>query len=378
MKTNLLTNLYQKMDKAIINNNFEKFIKLLPSISDIDMLYDEYSLLYLACKHNHLDFAKRLIKKGANVNFIANDTTPLSLAIKNGNIELCKLLFKSNTDTSIPEKHGKTLFYTLFTNSDKDPNLEIFNLLINNNVKIYTDIQTYSDQMSTKWLEKLYKTYNDDIMSHLEALQQDMIDKDVDVVICQEWLNKAYITVQEAANLCDYDLLKKAVMLGGCVNGGNNMDAAFGSKLYPRPLNISVAPLLYQTDNELKMFKYLLKKGADPTLRDTCGLNAFEATVKYDEFKMFKILLDEYNFDVNEPTDENEGFVWIYIDATKISHAKFVATILEKNPKIDFEDGLLISTVKKMLSEMSKKEITNTPEYKKIKLFADKNDFMNE
>ena len=52
MKTNLLTNLYQKMDKAIINNNFEKFIKLLPSISDIDMLYDDYSLLYLACKRN--------------------------------------------------------------------------------------------------------------------------------------------------------------------------------------------------------------------------------------------------------------------------------------------------------------------------------------
>ena len=370
-----MNKLYMNMDKAIINNNFEKFIKLLPSISDIDMLYDDYSLLYLACKHNHLDFAQRLIKKGANVNFIANDTTLLSLAIKNGNIELCKLLFKSNADTNIPDKVTKTLFYTLFTNSDKDPNFEIFNLLINNNVKIYTDIQTYSDQMSTKWLEKLYKTYNDDIMLHLEALQQDMIDKDVDVVICQEWLNKSYITVQEAANLCDYDLVKKAVMLGGCVNGGNNMDAAFGSKLYPRPLNISVAPLLYQTDNELKMFKYLLKKGADPTLRDTVGLNAFEATVKYNEFEMFKILLDEYNFDVNEPANEKEGFVWIFVEPTNLDHVKFIVAILEKNPNIDYEDGLLISVVKKILSLMCEKEMNITTEYKKIKDFADKNEF---
>ncbi len=76
------------MDKAIINNNFEKFIKLLPSISDINYLYNGYSLLYLACKHNHVDFVKRMIQKGANVNFMINNTTPLSLAM---NLEICSI-----------------------------------------------------------------------------------------------------------------------------------------------------------------------------------------------------------------------------------------------------------------------------------------------
>ena len=377
MKSRNINKLYKKMDKAIINNNFEKFIKLLPSISDVNCLYEGYTLLYLACKHNHVDFAKRMIQKGANVNFMINNTTPLSLAIKNGNIKLCKLLFKANVDIEIPSETGKTLFYTLFTNSDKDPNFEIFNLLVENNVKIFTDIQTYSEQMSTEWLKRLYQTYNDKIMPYLEALQQDMIDNDIDIVICQEWLNKSYITVQEAANLCDYDLLKKAVMLGGCVNGSNNINAAFGSELYDRPLNISVAPLLYQTDNELKMFKYLLKKGADPTLRDMVGLNAFEATVKYNEFEMFKILLDEYNFDVNEPANEKEGFVWLYIDPTKLEYVKFVSAIIDKNPNIDFRDGLLMSVVKKMLSLMCEKEMQHTNEYKNIKAWDQFVNWMN-
>jgi hypothetical protein len=48
-----MNKLYMKMNKTIINNNFEKFIKLLPSISYMDFKYVT-QLIFIIFYKNYL------------------------------------------------------------------------------------------------------------------------------------------------------------------------------------------------------------------------------------------------------------------------------------------------------------------------------------
>lgn len=58
-------------------NNKEVFDLLLEKNADVNIVYDEYSVLHVAAEKGHIELVKILIEKGANPEYEAKGLTAL-------------------------------------------------------------------------------------------------------------------------------------------------------------------------------------------------------------------------------------------------------------------------------------------------------------
>jgi len=145
--------------------NAEKYIK---NGDDVNLTYENESLLSIALSNNETDIVKMLIDAGADVNFDNGHTFLLFYPVDYMNYEITKLLIDNGSEVKndivyTDDDYELNILENAISRTSTNDDFKIVALLIENGAKL-RDVSLdliYEISGKTNWIEKLSKFQND-------------------------------------------------------------------------------------------------------------------------------------------------------------------------------------------------------------------------
>ncbi|XP_057299481.1 uncharacterized protein LOC130630100 [Hydractinia symbiolongicarpus] len=275
---------------------------------------DNSTPLFRAIRSDWNEGAEILIKNKADVNISSDDMSPLCRAVKNGNAKMINLLLDNDADVKAVSKSKQT---AIDMAKEMKSNKNIIDLFLKKSKKD-ADLRMLDDEetkmcekmecllkyiesndviMVRKWLEKLSKHVNDEIIGkdkkYLKPPLHKAIIKNNNEILSMLVHNGALVNKQDDAGntplylaaLCGH--LENVKIL---VENKADVDLQIKQK-EDSPLHIAVGR------GHTTIIEYLLKQGADINLMNTEGTPLYLA-VDSNRMSCVKLLIDN-NADVN-------------------------------------------------------------------------------
>lgn len=154
----------KKLLDAVYDNHVHKVKKYIKKGADVNAIYIDQTVLFLACYPNSFKIAKLLIDNGADVNAkIQNDSselngvTPLLRALRYYNIKLAELLIERGANVNVSLGNYTPLLYTFYKLRNYDLARKMIEKGADVNVQMSTDSILWGYSGYTPLLFAVYK-----------------------------------------------------------------------------------------------------------------------------------------------------------------------------------------------------------------------------
>ncbi|MCT7546124.1 ankyrin repeat domain-containing protein [Aliarcobacter cryaerophilus] len=324
VKNNLLTG--QMVDSC--NTGDLKIVKeLIKAGADINEKdKNSWTPLHWASSNNHIELVKVLIKAKANLNEKAtysNDKegfsgiTPLYASITQNHWEIAKLLIEAGSDVNLAKETGNRYTPLLLITSQKEPSLDIFNMLI----KAGADINA-KDKYSCTPLHWASSKNHIELVKVLIKAGADINAKDKYSCTPLHWassknhielvkvLIKASADINAKGTHKDKEGFSSITPLYVCIDNKNWEVAkllieAGADVNIARETDSKYTPLLLISSKEeasIEIFNMLIKAGADINAKDKENKNVIDILISKSNSTCLSYLFENY---IDEKIDKN-------------------------------------------------------------------------
>lgn len=248
---------------SIRHNNPAAMKELLDNSADpnIQNSLGETALM-MASAFNELDLVIILLDHGADASITNKGYSAFTIAVERNHIEIVEELLKRGQD---PNKVIEYVYTSYADDWDPDPDYD-------------PDLDSYSDTIIFKSF--IYKTYaliraaSKGYLDLVKILLRYYADPNV--------LDKDHNTALiKAVEIMEYDITKELINAGANLNVQSNTEGV-------------TALMIAKSNDDLDLFKLLLRSGADISITDFQGRNI--TTRDYGQNKQIDVLLDRYRY----------------------------------------------------------------------------------
>ncbi len=267
------------IEEPLDENKWSKFIDLLKvqNINELNQLTNN-SLLSHAVRFDDIEYLKYLIKNGYDINQTnSNGNTILMEAFKYSSLETIKELLNLNANLNAVNQNGKDMLH--FALQDDDYYHSKVKFLLKNG---------FSLENATPYFSELNKVHNKDLLlkyakniDFSEPVTKNSKDKNYfesvlidlkDEYVANQLLETADIKIEDGFNALHTVVIAKEysnAFLEKLIEKGFDVNS--------KTQTVGQTPLMYAINGrELDKIETLLKNGADVTIFDNTGKNAFD------------------------------------------------------------------------------------------------------
>ena len=338
---------------AETNNHVEIVKELIKAGADINAKdEDSWTPLHWASRNNHIELVKVLIKAKANLNEKAtysNDKegfsgiTPLYDSITQNNWEVAKLLIEAGADVNIARETDLKYTPLLLITSQKEPSLDIFNMLIKAGADINA-IDKYS------WTPLHWASRN----NHIELVKV---------------LIKAKANLNEKATYYDDKKVFSGItpLLASIVE--NNWEVAKLLIETGADVNLGIetgnryTPLLLITSQKkpsLDIFNMLIKAGADINAIDKDSWTPLHYAVKNNHIEIVNLLI-EAGADVNIASYTGDKLTpLLLLSSLTEPNMEILKMLIIAGASVDYSSKIVLELKDKIIDSMKKNKSSKT------------------
>jgi ankyrin repeat protein len=230
----------EHIEKAIINNNMDRFKYYISLLDNIHSKYKSLTLLNIACINGRLEMVRLLLSKGAII-----DEETCSCACWGGNIELLREVIRRGANVNTKNFKGYTPLMTIIDSPILKNMVEIINELIDNGANVNATLTTTIEEYN-KSERKVIIRYNVGTSPLMMASTR--------------------------SNISNQEVVKVLLEKGATVDWTDSM-------------GITALMKAAETNNT-EIVKLLVKAGANKDIRDADGATAYNYAKKREIRKM--------------------------------------------------------------------------------------------